>query len=85
MRAMVEYRVFLLAAKGAIEARHEFVADDEASALLIARCLFDACSDSCAGYELWSGRNRLAKFLPGAATGRPIDGELLTLALRKIW
>lgn len=51
---MAEYRVYFRD-KGAISARQGFLADTDDEARELAQLLFQACSDSCSSYELWSG------------------------------
>ena len=51
---MKDYRLYFLDGRGSIEARQEFRAEDDAEAKILAALLFDACSDTCAGYEVWS-------------------------------
>jgi hypothetical protein len=53
-----EYRVFILDSLGRIEARQGFLAQDDTEAGIFVALLCDACSDNCAGYELWN-RERL--------------------------
>ena len=52
---MGEYRVYLRDGMGFIRARQDFVAASLAEAIEISSFLFDACSDQCRSYELWSG------------------------------
>ena len=77
---MADYRLYLLA-RGTIVARDDFQIEGDAAAAAVAVRLFDACSDECDDYELWSGAIRVvaagrsdgAQRLPhGPAT----DGEL---------
>ena len=71
---MVDYRLYLLDATKAIKAREEFLAPNDADALIIASVVADACADEHAGYELWS----LARcvFGPSPAIAPPSLSEL---------
>ncbi len=73
---MAEYRIFFLDGGQAIIARDEFKAATESAALVIARWLFDACSDRCHGFELWSGRNRLHPNTGGGTESSPFNSTL---------
>lgn len=68
---MPQYRLYLLDGGHAIQARDEFGAEDDAAAVVIAQCLFDACSDIYQGYELWCGSNRLTSPLDGSRQAAP--------------
>jgi len=46
-------------AAGAICGRQEFDARNDLAAVRIAAMLCDACSDSCASYELWDGTRQV--------------------------
>jgi hypothetical protein len=62
---MTAYRIYFLAGNGRISAHEDFEADTDVSAIRIARALCDACSDVCAGFELWQGQRRIpARQLP---------------------
>ncbi|HXR87521.1 MAG TPA: hypothetical protein VN728_11135 [Stellaceae bacterium] len=52
---MAEYRLYFLDDEGHIQARQGFVAADDADAIESSAFVFDACSDRCVSYELWSG------------------------------
>lgn len=52
---MAEYRIYFLDGAGHIQARQGFVAANDADAIESGAFVFDACSDRCVGYELWSG------------------------------
>lgn len=56
---MAEYRLFLLDEKAAIQARHEFVADDDVTALTLSNLLWQVCNECYRGYELWCFDRRL--------------------------
>lgn len=52
------YRLYFWA-RGRIVGRHDFDAEDDRAASAISGQLFDACSDSCEAYDLWSGHRRV--------------------------
>jgi len=52
---MALYRVYFRNQHKFIVGRDDFIADDDARALAIARALCDACSDVATGFELWHG------------------------------
>lgn len=52
------YRLYFWAA-GRIVGRQDFDAEDDRAAGAISAQLFDACSDKCEGYDLWSGQRRV--------------------------
>lgn len=52
------YRLYFWAA-GRIVGRHDFDAEDDRAAGAISAQLFDACSDNCEAYDLWSGQRRV--------------------------
>lgn len=56
---MVEYRLFFLGLDGAIEARQDFVAPDDRTALRIMTVLADATTDAHHGVMLWQGVRRI--------------------------
>ena len=56
---MTAYRVYLRDAEKQIVGRDDFESDNDARALLVARMLRDACSDKCAGFELWQNTRRV--------------------------
>lgn len=51
---MGTYRVYFRNASG-IVGRHDYAADDEQEAIVIADSLCDACSDRCHSFEVWRG------------------------------
>ena len=55
---MGTYRVYFRNASG-IVGRHDYVADDDQEAIVIADCLCDACSDRCNSFEVWQGDHRV--------------------------
>jgi hypothetical protein len=61
MRDSVHRFQLYLFAEGAISTRLEFLASAETEALRSAAILFDACSDVCSSYELWSGSRMIVR------------------------
>lgn len=62
---MTEFRIFFLDAKGAIEARQELYADSDETAIAISALVYEACSDTYSGFELWSFDRRVVAANPG--------------------
>ena len=58
---MAPYRVYFLNGNGRIEAGHDFDAESDAVALVVADALCEACSDVCDRFELWQGVRRVEK------------------------
>ena len=58
---MVPYRLYFLDAEGAIQARQEFAADNDAQAKLISATLWRACDESYPDYELWQATRCLGR------------------------
>jgi hypothetical protein len=58
---MAAYRLYFLDAKGAIQARQDFAAEDDREAMTIAGLLWQACVDCYEGYELWQRTRRVAR------------------------
>jgi hypothetical protein len=56
---MAEYRLFFLGSDGAIEARQDFIAPDDDSALQIMVAIGKASADSHHGVMLWQGSRRI--------------------------
>ena len=48
----------------AIRGRDKFEAHDDVEATRVARVLFDACSDVCKSFELWSGERQISAQQP---------------------
>jgi hypothetical protein len=59
---MAGYRLYFVDEKGAIQAREEFVAANDADALMVSDLLYRACSDACYSYELWEAERRVIAF-----------------------
>lgn len=62
---MSDYRLFFLDEKGAIQARQEFVAEQDLAAITLSSLVWQACSDVYAGYELWCFSRRVVCALDG--------------------
>lgn len=74
-----EYRLFFLDGRAGIQARHEFLAENDAEAKMLAALLFDACSDICAGYELWNYARQIVSTRTGLGmSGRPLTPESIS-------
>ena len=58
---MASYRVYFLNEGGRIEAGHDFDAESDAVALVVADALCEACADACDRFELWQGVRRVEK------------------------
>jgi hypothetical protein len=56
---MLGYRLYFTNEKGSVEARIEFLAEEDREALTLAAFIFDACSDCYCGYEVWQERRRV--------------------------
>lgn len=56
---MDSYRLFFLDRQGAIQAREDFAAADDTEALILASVVWEACSETYCGYELWSFARRV--------------------------
>ena len=74
---MDEYRVYLRDGMGFIRARQDFTAAGLTEAIEISSFLFDACSDECRSYELWSGTVLIGQNLTSSP---PVRLELLNEA-----
>jgi hypothetical protein len=61
---MARYRVYFVNWNASIAGWDDFDAEDDAQAAVIARLLRHACSDRCAGFELWKGVRRVDTLLP---------------------
>ncbi len=72
---MPNYQILFTGKDTATQIRDEFIAESDTTAVLVADWLFDACSETFASYELWSGARQ---FVPLSQMG--ISG--LTLAMR---
>ena len=53
--------------------RQDFRADDDVTAIRIARVLFDACSDICQSFELWHGRREIRAQQPPHSRAKLTD------------
>jgi len=68
---MVAYRLFFLDANGVMQARQEVEAESDTRAVTLSSLLWQACSDTYAGYELWSGARCVVRATDGIATIPP--------------
>lgn len=75
---MAPYRVYFLNQGGRIEAGHDFEAESDAVALVVADALCEACADACDRFELWQGVRRVEK-LPVRR-----DPEMLRNAMEQV-
>jgi hypothetical protein len=55
------YRVYFVNEGGRIEAGHDFEAESDTVALVVADALCEACADACDRFELWQGVRRVEK------------------------
>lgn len=67
------YRVYFRDASG-IVGRHDFAADDDREATIIADSLCDACSDRCNSFEVWQRDHRVV--VPRAPRSPRSDEEI---------
>jgi hypothetical protein len=74
---MLGYRLYFTNEKGSIEARIEFLAEEDREALTLAAFIFDACSDCYCGYEVWQERRQVLGGRTHSATKLPLTvGQL---------
>jgi hypothetical protein len=69
---MAEYRLYLLDAANRIAAREEFEADDDETAITIARQRYNARPDFSLGFELWCRERRLAPEQDGGSANQTV-------------
>jgi hypothetical protein len=74
---MTEFRIFFLDGKGAIEARQELYAEDDETAIALSAIIFETCSETYSGFELWNFDRRIMAANPGV-------GKLAQFALDDI-
>lgn len=74
---MAEYRIFFLDSKGAIEARQEILAESDDIAIALSTIVFQACSETYSGFELWSFDRRVMAATAGV-------GKLAEIVLEDI-
>ena len=58
---MTPYRVYFVNEGDRIEAGHDFEAESDTVALVVADALCEACADACDRFELWQGVRRVEK------------------------
>jgi hypothetical protein len=66
---MADYRLFFLGSDGAIEARHDFAAPDDETALQIMTMIGQASADANHGVMLWQGTRRIFELLDTEKSG----------------
>jgi hypothetical protein len=69
---MAEYRLYLLDPANRIVAREEFEADDDETAITIARQRYNARPDFSSGLELWRGERRLVPEQGGGSANQTV-------------
>jgi hypothetical protein len=52
---MATYRLCFRNRRGALQGVHDFEADDDTTAIVMAGLLHETCCDMCDTYELWQG------------------------------
>ena len=82
---MTAYRLYLRDAEKRIVGRDDFDSDNDARALLVARMLRDACSDKCAGFELWQNTRRVDLPCPNLSkfSADEIHAKVQTIVLER--
>jgi hypothetical protein len=70
------YRIYFRNAQGWIEACEDFRAESDQSAAIIGSWLFDACSNRCADYDVWCGRQRVDGEMPPAIMRAPSNARM---------
>jgi hypothetical protein len=70
------YRIYFRNAQGWIEACEDFRADSDQAAAIIGSWLFEACSDCCADYDVWCGRQRVDGGMRPAITRAPPNARM---------
>jgi hypothetical protein len=76
------YRIYFRNDHGWIEACEDFRAESDQSAMIIGSWLFGACSDYCAEYDVWCGRQRIAG-APQPTRTRTLLTKNMRASLRK--
>jgi hypothetical protein len=70
---MPDYRVYFRGA-AFIHGRHDFVAEDDVAATVMAELLYEACSDRCERFELWRGAAMMLSHCPGGSAAERNHG-----------
>jgi hypothetical protein len=69
---VAEYRLYFLDAANRIAAREEFEADDDETAITIARQRYNVRPDFSSGLELWRGERRLVPEQDGGSANQTV-------------
>jgi len=80
---MARYRVYFVNWNASVAGRDDFDAEDDAQAAVIARLLRHACSDRCAGFELWQGARRVDTLLPKGFDTKRLSSRLQDIVLER--
>ena len=80
---MARYRVYFVNWNASVAGRDDFDAEDDAQAAVIARLLRHACSDRCAGFELWQGARRVDTLLPKGFDTKQLSSRLQDIVLER--
>ena len=80
---MARYRVYFVNWNASIAGRDDFDAEDDAQAAVIARLLRNACSDRCAGFELWQGAHRVDTLLPKGFDIKELSARVQDIVLER--
>jgi hypothetical protein len=75
---MASYRVFFRNARAGIQGRDDFTAANDHEAMILARLIFEACSDACSEFELWEGARLVDK-----PQSRPAPVQLAAAAINQ--
>ena len=87
---MIDYHLYFIDEQGAIQAREDFYAPGDDTALAVSDAVGRACSDTCGLYELWSGARLVTSFdasransLLGLTDEQTIEVQHITLTLEE--
>jgi hypothetical protein len=81
--AKTDYRLYIVDEKGAIQARQEFVAPNDAASL-VADLVYRACSDTCPSYELWQAERQVIAFDGSRANMMAVPTDRQTIDIQEI-
>src|SRR6516225_4896561 len=81
--AMARYRVYFVNWNTSIAGRDDFDVEDDAQAAVIARLLRNACSDRCAGFELWQGGRQVDTSLTRGVDFKELSTHLQDIVLER--
>jgi hypothetical protein len=79
---MPDYRVYFRG-PAFIHGRHDFAAEDDAAATVMAEVLYEACSDRCEHFELWRGTTMIYPITPEQPPPSLAMNESQVVALRQ--